>query len=159
MPIPVIEIPLSNGGIALVDDQDAGLARWSWRNVGGYARRNGSSLGTIWMHRVVMGFARYDGRQVEHRDGNGLNNQRSNLRESTQAENLENVPARGGSSGYRGISWHKGARKWQAQVRHHGRIHYLGLFATEEQAHKAASTWRRDHMPFSTLDQPTTEEP
>lgn len=72
---------------------------------------------------------------VDHRDGNPLNNQRSNLRVCTQALNLANRRAIVGKtlSRFKGVYWHKGAQKWMAMIK----ARYLGLHLTEEAAARA----------------------
>ena len=66
------------------------------------------------MHRMIMGL---DVALVDHRDGNGLNNTRANLRLVTVRENNINATKRRGcSSRYRGVDWCRGARAWRARV-------------------------------------------
>lgn len=89
------EIPLTQGKVALVDDQNFDfLNQWKWYAGKGtgtwYARRNrrvseGPGVGTVLMHRAIM---RYPGAlDVDHRDGNGLNNTLDNLQTLTRAAN------------------------------------------------------------------------
>src|SRR3990167_2833786 len=93
----MIELPLYDGTPTLIDDEDLPLVdRWAWHHqiLGGglsYARRSnsrGRRPRTIYMHRVIMNAP--SGLVVDHIDGNGLNNQRSNLRVVTARENLWN---------------------------------------------------------------------
>jgi hypothetical protein len=87
------------------------------------------------MHKLLMpGSA-----EVDHHDGNGLNNQRSNLRDATRRQNHANQRKRPGcSSQFKGVCWDKNAGKWHAQIRHtKGRNQYLGLFADEAVAARA----------------------
>jgi hypothetical protein len=96
------------------------------------------------MHRQIMGV------KVDHLDLNGLNNQRSNLRPCTEAENRQHLPiAQNNRSGHRGVCWHKGAKKWRAQAQLNGRQHYLGLFVNAKDADIAIKAWRKEHMPFA----------
>jgi hypothetical protein len=67
------------------------------------------------------------GEEVDHRDLNGLNNQKYNLRKCTHAENSRNRIATS-ASGFKGVSWHKRRGKWEAHIRMHGRKRYLGSF-------------------------------
>lgn len=112
----------------------------------------GGKQRTIAMHRVILGLEAGDPRQGDHEDRNPLNNQRSNLRiaERASADNGQNRgPYSSNTSGYRGVTWNKRLRKWQAQAVLNCKQHYLGLFATAEQADAAVKAWRAEHMPFS----------
>lgn len=135
------------GRVALVDDEDYDLVkgyRWYlWerqapgrRTEGPYARarvfRNGGQ-GYISMHKLITGWTRTD-----HADRNGLNNQRSNLRPATTAQNTQNQrPQLGTSSRFKGVTWSRGAGKWQAQIQAPNTPRYLGLFTSEEDAARA----------------------
>lgn len=89
------------------------------------------------MHRFLLGDACV-GLEVDHIDGNGLNNQRANLRVATKAENQRNRRAQLSSkSGLKGVSWHGQNQRWQAEIRLNGIRLYLGIFDTAEEAHTA----------------------
>jgi hypothetical protein len=76
--------------------------------------------------------------QIDHRDGNRANNKWANLREAHPHENSHNSkPHRDSATGVKGVSWHKGANKWQAQIRANGENIHLGLFETIEEARSA----------------------
>lgn len=96
------------------------------------------------LHRFLMG------RGVDHKDLNGLNNTRENLRSATQAENLQNKRLyKNNTSGYRGVSrWPNG--KWNAHVRVNRHLYHLGTHETKELANAAVVAARRRLMPFST---------
>ncbi len=83
------------------------------------------------MHAVIVGTPK--GMQTDHINGNGLDNRRENLRVVTHRKNAQNrhTPK---SSKYPGVTWHKSARKWQAQIRVAGKKHHLGLYEDEETA-------------------------
>jgi hypothetical protein len=88
---------------------------------------------TIFLHRLVM-CARQDD-MIDHVDGNGLNNVRTNLRFTTDAMNQHNRAAsRTGSSKYKGVTLHKQTGKWEAHIRHERKKRHLGLFALEVDA-------------------------
>jgi hypothetical protein len=73
--------------------------------------------------------------QIDHIDGDPTNNRFANLREATCAENQRNRPAQSnGSSGVKGLSWHKAAGKWHARVTVRGKTENLGLFVEKERA-------------------------
>jgi hypothetical protein len=123
-------IPLTQGKVALVDDNDyKWLNQWKWYMyaIRGlfYARRgNGGSL----MHRLILGAP--PGVQVDHRNGDGLDNRRGNLRLASHAENQHNqkLSRINNTSGYKGVTWSKERRKWRAQIGVDGKTHYLGYY-------------------------------
>lgn len=127
-------IPLTRGMVALVDDEDyAELAPHRWYAQRGrntwYAARRPQNVHVL-MHQEVMG-----GKGIDHIDGNGLNNQRSNLRFATQAQNSYNSRlSRRNTSGHTGVSWMPLRRKWQVHIQAEGKNHFLGHFATLEEA-------------------------
>lgn len=127
-------IPLTQGQVALVDDEDyrwlTAMGPWCAHKDGNtyYARRRNGQR-TDNMHRVIM--EQNDPKvQVDHEDRNGLNNQRHNLRVATNTQNQYNTgKQRNNTSGYKGVCWHKGAGRWQAEIQTaSGRRVYLGLF-------------------------------
>lgn len=108
----------------------------------------GSSRGHSYIRIHVAGFLYYGHRLawlymtgrwpapgVDHRDGNGMNNRWSNLRECDQERNLQNLRAsRGPTSKFLGVCWHAGAGKWRATIRAAGETRHLGLFEDEQDA-------------------------
>lgn len=132
------------GRVALVNDGDYDLVmqyRWTvWevqradgRTDGPYAvthyKRNRRRY-EIKMHKLLTGWP-----VTDHADGDGLNNQRSNLRPANSAQNRHNQrPKRGSSSRFKGVSWNKSARKWQASIHVNGKNRYLGRYVSEEEA-------------------------
>ena len=143
------EIKLTQGYVALVDDVDYEyLNQWKWfvrkRNHTCYAERCAYLGGgrknpirkTIIMHRLIMNTP--DNVLCDHIDHNGLNCQRHNLRNATDAQNRMNVKS-SGSSKYLGVSIRqKGKAKGQivAQIRHEGKKMHLGCFDSELEAAK-----------------------
>lgn len=135
------QIPLGRGYFATVDAADyERLSRFRWhalvrknrRTV--YAIRNfvrpDGRRSSEEMQRTILRPA--DGLFVDHRDGDGLNNRRQNLRESTCAQNCANRRAKlATSSQYLGVSWHKANQKWTAHVCTGGVQQYLGSFGQE----------------------------
>ena len=135
------KIPLSKGKFTLVDDADfEWLNAWKW-----HAGKRGDDLyyavrservngkkSLILMHREILGLT--DSKIYgEHWDGDGLNNQRINLRPATNSENQKNKKARG-TSKYLGVSWHKSSGKWRTNIAIDGKLKHLGLFTDEIQA-------------------------
>lgn len=117
------EINLTNGGIALVDDEDfVKLSSYKWHRHDErtlqYARvalYGSGKQQILLMHRVVMNAPA--GVDVDHRDGNGLNNQKNNLRLCTDQQNSMNLKLfRTSTSGHKGVSWSKQSKKWESYI-------------------------------------------
>ncbi len=90
------------------------------------------------MHRVIM--KPRDGEVVDHIDGNGLNNQKSNLRICSNSQNIQNRRLnKNSSSGYKGVYWNKRGCKWQVQIGSGSRKtkKHLGLFTCLVKAARA----------------------
>lgn len=134
----VREVPLTRGYTAIIDATDWPLVSGhSWHAEVSHKRVTVYAGATIRnrrvsMHRLLMGEP--EGLQVDHRDGDGLNNRRSNLRVATRTQNQRNkIGKRGTSSRFKGVGWHKDAGKWAAFIEKR----HLGLFTDEEAAARA----------------------
>lgn len=137
------EIELTQGMVALVDDCFfEALNQYSWRvskrwNTF-YALRTTAKVDgkrtTIEMQRDVVRLAGLvAGRQTDHRDGNGLNNQLDNIRVATASQNRANSRLGvNNTSGFKGVSALNG--QWQARIRANGELKQLGQFRTKEEA-------------------------
>lgn len=131
------EIPLTQGKVAIVDAADyEWLMQWKWCASSycktWYARRSivlpDGRKSTVKMHRVIMG-ATNPGIEIDHKNGDGLDNTRGNLREATRGQNQFNTRIRSDNvSGYKGVDWYNQRGKWRAQIRIGGKTTYLGLF-------------------------------
>ena len=131
----VKEIQLTQGKVALVDDADyewlnklkwhAIKDKWNWyaNHVDGHTN--------IRMHVLILQTPK--GMQSDHKDGNGLNNQRNNLRICTSSENTQNSRVRNQSkySQFKGVSWHKYKNKWVAGIKINGVRREIGAFHNE----------------------------
>lgn len=131
------KIPLTQGKFAIVDDGDYDwLSQFKWcahkHHKTYYAQSHG-----ITMHRKIMGLEKGDGKQIDHVDRNGLNNQRSNLRIATQQENTFNRGPVGKSSKYKGVCWHTTRNKWEVRIKHNDKTIHLGVHKDEVLAAKA----------------------
>lgn len=147
----MIQIPLTKGYTAIVDDEDAHLAGLKWHakvdNTGTvYARRTYVADGkkrTAFLHRMVFGLAHGDGKIVDHINGDGLDCRRSNLRVATSHVNLRNLghAFSSGSTGILGVSLRNG--RWHARMKFCGQQVSLGWFPTAEQANLARLTYEK----------------
>ncbi len=99
-------------------------------------RRDGKQI-TYLMHRFIMDCP--PGMLTDHEDGDGMNNDCSNLRNCTRSQNNSNQhrAKKGSISGHKGIYWHKGAKKWCAEVNVNKKKYYLGLFKNKLDAVEA----------------------
>jgi hypothetical protein len=134
-------IALTQGQRAVVDDCNFELLnRFTWRaSKSGktyYAQRHCPSIGSrAHMHHDVLFLAGIAAPRVDHIDGDGLNNQLSNLRPATNAENMWNRGrTRKNSSGYKGVYAAKEDGLWRAVIRCNGKQHHLGYFDSAEEA-------------------------
>lgn len=165
-----ITIPLSKQGkhkgkyAAIIDEIDNDLAEINWRvfistnteYVSRTVRQDGNQR-TEQLHRVVL--ARKLGRGllateiVDHINGNGLDNRRSNLRLATPIQNQQNSRKRtDNTSGCKGVHWRKDAGLWTAQIRINGSLQFLGYFDTKEAARDAYNaTALQYHQEFANL--------
>lgn len=140
------KIALTQGYFAVVNNRDYDfLMQWNWvadkrKNVV-YATRN-QTVATnktkkIYMHRVILGLTDRK-THVDHIDGNGLNNRRSNIRECTHVQNCMNKGvSKANTSGVRGICWSKKDKRWRVRIGHNGKDIGVGYFRSLEQARNA----------------------
>ena len=141
-----IQIELTHGKVAIIDDDNWDLVSgFKWRAVKGHntwyalatSRRDGGGHRAVLMHRLLLGLTDPT-IKTDHRDGDGLNNQRENIRACSDAENGRNRRKNvNNSSGFKGARWHKGAGRWVAQIWFNGKQKYLGLYSTPQEAHAA----------------------
>ena len=140
-------IPLSKGQVAIVDPEDydalSGFkwyARWDEHSQTFYAIRHDQTSEKpnrmAQMHRQILGVP--PGTVVDHRDGNGLNNRRLNIRPATESQNQHNRgPVKNTLTGLKGVSFSKPTGKWMARIRMNYKRLWLGLFDTPEEASAA----------------------
>ena len=141
-------IPLTRGYFATVDDEDyESMMQWKWHAVVShykqkikvYAARNpgrGGKSRYFLMHRVLTNAGK--GVKVDHRDGNGLNNSRDNLRLCSHQQNLQNTGLSiNNLSGVKGVSWSRACKKWRARFVTNRKETHLGVFDTKEEAVRA----------------------
>lgn len=156
------EIELSQGKVALIDDADyEWLSQWKWcasrRGNLWYAVRTirlpDGTRRPLKMHRLITNAP--PDRLVDHIDCDGLNNQRSNLRFATMAQNIVNSPSVRGISKYRGVTRNKRYGTWDTQIRTNGRRKWIGSYKTEVEAALAYDAAAREaHGEFARLNFP-----
>lgn len=142
----VKKILLTQGKVAFVDEEDyEKLIKNKWyteKNKLGtiyYARRNtkiGNKRISIFMHREILGLTYSDGKLVDHKNWNGLDNRKENLRIATRNINAWNTKKlySNNTSGFRGLSKHLRPSGWQARIRINGKTKSLGYYKNPEDA-------------------------
>jgi len=157
-------IPLTQGQYAIVDDANyEALNKHKWcaaKMHGKYYAirgvRNDSKTRTVYLHREILQPA--VGQEIDHINGNPLDNRDNNLRLCTSAQNHMNQRPRGGSSQFKGVTWHKRNKKWQAEIQHNGKSYWLSAFADETDAARAYDKAAREHFgEFARLNFPERE--
>jgi hypothetical protein len=164
-------IALTQGKFALVDEADfADVSRWNWCAVQKRSKANdlyawyafrgrtpedvGGKTTPVLLHRHLLGEPPED---VDHRNRDGLDNRRENLRKATAQQNMMNSLSRGGSSRFKGASWSRG--QWRASIRLNYKTVHLGRFNTEEDAARAYDeAARRLHGEFARVNFPRDGE-
>jgi HNH endonuclease len=129
-------VPLTKGAEAVIDAQDVDLVGpFNWFLRGrtsvsrGYAARNKRAVGrgTTFLHSDLLYPAQ--GEEVDHINGDTLDNRRRNLRIATRTGNVRNAPLRlDNTSGLKGVRWHPPSRKWCCTIVVNYKHVHLGLF-------------------------------
>lgn len=132
-----MEILARHGETILIDDEDANIVAgitWSVLRIRQLAYATARVEGKrVYMHRVVSHAP--DGVSVDHINGEGLDNQKANLRFVTHSQNCMNTRKRSNqSSRFRGVYFDKGKGRWRAQVTASGVQTTIGTFESEEAA-------------------------
>lgn len=137
-----IRLPVGRGRFAIVDAVDAWVLNHKWYcisdGVHSYAARKVHRGQILLLHRKLLGVLDPT-IYVDHKDGDGLNCRRGNLRLATNSENQRNVvgPRRNSSSPFLGVTYSKRDDRWSARICHEGRRVALGGFATADEANIA----------------------
>jgi hypothetical protein len=138
------EIQLTQGKVALVDDEDyADLSQFKW-----YARRDENRFYAVrnknygrdgkripeQMHRRILNAQL--GEKVDHENHNGLDNRRENIRVCTQSQNMWNrlKQVRKTSSKFKGVCWREDITAWKVSITINRKQMHLGYFQDEDQA-------------------------
>lgn len=152
------EIPLTQGQVALVDDEDYPyLAQFRWHAVrtprswyANHSVKAATGCLSIRMQWLIMG------KNVDHKNGNGLDNRRENLRKCSKAQNNRNqqrIPTQ--LTPYKGLAKkvYRFRTMWQSSIRVEGHSIYLGLYDTPEGAalayNGAAKLYHREFASFN----------
>ena len=155
--LALVELP--HGLWALIDAADAAeVGKFNWgvriRSHTTYAKRDTwlPVRQVVFLHREVgrlAGLALTG--DVDHKDGNGLNCRRNNLRDASRAQNIHNASiSASNTSGIKGVSWDASRGKWKAYIRTPGKQHQLGRFDAKEEAEAVVRTAReRLHGEFA----------
>lgn len=131
-------ISLTRGKQAIVDDEDfEWISKHKWLATGTgtkfYAARHtwdGIRVSRIYMHREILNLPK--GIEVDHINGNGLDNRRSNLRQATRAENQRNrMKSSHSVSIYKGVSFDKRRNRWRARIKVDQKEKWIGFFMKE----------------------------
>jgi len=148
------EIPLTQGKVALVDDEDyERVARLSWRahySKGTWYAETGGGEDVVAMHSFILGLPR--GSEADHKDRDGLNNCRENIRPATRSNNCMN---RQGWSrhGFKGVYKVSTGLKYGARIQVDGRMIGLGCYDSAEAAARAYDIAAlRHHGKFARLN-------
>jgi hypothetical protein len=150
----VIEIPLTQGQVALIDDEDFELVlayKWnadlnkhtkSFYAVTNVTKPDGKRTKLL-MHRLIMRAQK--GQQVDHIHHLTLDNRKQELRLCTRNENAHNTGRRiDNASGYKGVSWHKSTQKWRAEIQVDGKRKHLGCFSDADRANEVCMAARAE---------------
>jgi hypothetical protein len=127
------KILLSNSDFdVFIDEEDYDLVnQYKWHLTPSGYIMNGKEL----IHRVIMSAKK--GFDVDHIDGNPLNNKKENLRICSHGENCRNQKkSKNNTSGYKGVSWRKDAKKYRAYIMKDQKEIHLGYFNSKKEAAK-----------------------
>jgi hypothetical protein len=145
-------------------DESTGVLRWNIQKkrvrfgdvAGGISGRGYVYVGLdglrLKAHRIV--FAMVHGcwpDRVDHINGIKTDNRPENLRAATHAQNMQNAKTRSdNTSGFKGVTWDKRAKRWQAQISVAGRCKFLGYYDDAKEAAEVAREARiKQHREFA----------
>lgn len=135
-------IQLSRNAVAWVDKDVFELLnkhKWTYDPTTGYAYRRLTVEGVykkIYMHRLIMNNPKV--LQIDHINGNGLDNRKQNLRICSRSDNQHNRGKnKNNKSGHKNIYWHTQTSKWRVGVMHKRKNYHGGEFDNLEDAVKA----------------------
>jgi hypothetical protein len=141
-------IRLANGSYVLVDNADLDLLNrftWVYQSSGYASAQTGGRKNrkTFLMHRLLTEAP--DDCVVDHKNGNKLDNRRSNLRVTSSSNNLANSKIRkDNSSGYKGVYLHTKNKNWIARIQRNNKMVHLGSFDNPHDAARMYNFWAKD---------------
>lgn len=139
-----VKIPLTKGRYALIDQEDAErVSQYRWRVIQNkyvagrkiQPRKRGVHCEEIRMHRLIVNAPK--NMDVDHKDQDGFNNRKSNIRICTTAQNVayrRKLNPKKFSSEYKGVFWNTYHKAWQASIKCLGKKFYLGRYKTPTEA-------------------------
>ena len=131
-------------GYAFVDDEDFEyLNQWKWQMKKDRRTYYAQRLKSVLMHRILL--TPTAGLVVDHINGNGLDNRKSNLRAVTVAKNSQNrvrLP-NNNKSGVVGVYWSKRRSRWIAKMTRSGKCRQIGSFKSQSMAKIAIEKARK----------------
>lgn len=137
-----VQVPISRGYFVTIDREDyERVTQFKWTALPTrwtvYARRNVKGTNgkqhSLYLHRFLMGDP--EGLEVDHKDGNGLDNRKANLRIANKSQQACNTKKqKRNKSGFKGVGWAKRNQKWQAYIGIDRKFIHLGYFNSKEEA-------------------------
>jgi hypothetical protein len=142
-------VPLTKGYEAVIDAECVDMvAAFSWtaseelRQDGTVRRCSAHRMARVsggrkkvFLHRLIFG--RETDLDIDHIDGDALNNRRANLREVTKSQNQHNRRLQANASGLKGVTWDRDRRVWRARIGINGKRIQLGRFSNKKDAYAA----------------------
>lgn len=122
----------------LISDEDADLLQYNWTVVPkGTQYPYNNKLGTL--HTIIierkLGRSLSVGEEVDHKNRNRMDATRDNIRLSTSAQNKHNRGLQSNNvSGFRGVGWDKRMSSWKSNIKHKGKVYFIGHYETREEA-------------------------
>lgn len=125
--------------LVIVDQEDLKLLdNYKWYLAHGYVSRQLNINGKQYqqrLHREILGIEPYEKVQVDHINGNKLDNRRKNLRVCKRIENIRNRGVfKNNKIGLKGVSFKKSNKKFVSQIQYDGKVYHLGMFLDPENA-------------------------
>lgn len=141
-------LPISNSNLsAIVDRKDfSKCLKFQWKiSKRGYVYK--TTGGFALLHRFLLGLSLGDGKVVDHKNHNLLDNRKSELRICTQLQNKANlIKKKKASSKFKGVSWITQKRKWRVTLQLNYKCISLGCFYDEIHAAKVYDIWAKHYF-------------